>query len=141
MQKEIKDILEDNFLVGELFLNDYYKHCTGYVISSKGECFIVNKTTIIDFEIASVLFIRNYDNEICIIATNKKFKRQGFANNLLICVNELYQKTSLCVRTTNKEAIALYNKIGYQTVEIKPDFYKYSGNNCDAIHMIKHNSF
>lgn len=140
MQPEVKRILEENFPEKELFINIYYKFCEGYAISDENECYILKKDTKINFKIASLAFVRKEDHEICIFVTDKKYRRQGFGKNLLTCINEQYQKTSLWVRQSNIAAINLYqNTCGYQIYEYKEDFYNYTDKNECGIHMMKVN--
>ena len=104
--------------------------------------YILNKNVIIDFTIACLAFIKKLDNEICMIVTDKNFRKKEYAINMLTFLNEEYPKTSLWVRTTNLNAINLYkNKMGYKIIELKKDFYEYTGINCDGINMEKINRF
>ena len=140
MQSELTKLLNDNFPPRELFIDSYYSTCNCYAISSEGNCYILNKNTIIDFTIACVAFIKKADNEICMIVTDEKFRGKGYATDLLTFLNEEYPITSLWVRVTNERAINLYqNKMGYKVDELRLNFYEYTGINCDGLHMVKIN--
>ena len=142
MQHQITKILNDNFPSSELFIDNYYSTCNCYAISKERNCYILNKNVIIDFTIACLAFIKKLDNEICMIVTDKNFRKKEYAINMLTFLNEEYPKTSLWVRTTNLNAINLYkNKMGYKIIELKKDFYEYTGINCYGINMEKINRF
>lgn len=141
MQPEVRRILEENFPAKELFISTYYRTCDGYAISDKNECYILERDTNIDFNIAALAFVRKEDHEICIFVTAKKYRRQGFGKNLLTCINEQYTKTSLWVRVSNTAAINLYKNVcGYQVDEFRENFYEYTGLNEGGFHMVKVNN-
>lgn len=141
MQPEITKILKDNFPPEELFINAYHDNCICYAISKDSNMYIVGKETLIDFEVACVAFVRRDNNEICMFVTAKKYRNKGFAVDMLTYLNEIYPKTSLWVRTTNKAALNLYqNKMGYRITELRVNFYEYTGVNGDGFHMEKINS-
>ena len=78
--------------------------------------------------------------ELLNITVNKHFHRQGFGKIIIsqLVKNCLERKVSnlfLEVRRSNKNAILLYEKKGFNEVGIRPNYYKTSNGNEDAILM------
>ena len=76
------------------------------------------------------------------IAVNKGYRRKGFGTILLKEMEKCFPKegeevvenVTLEVRASNKPAIKLYEKNGYETVVIKPHYYP---DGEDAVYMVK----
>ncbi len=65
--------------------------------------------------------------EINNIAVYPKFRRQGIAESLFAAMREALphaERTVLEVRSSNKAAIALYQKLGFAPVGVRKNFYK-----------------
>jgi ribosomal protein S18 acetylase RimI-like enzyme len=62
---------------------------------------------------------------IATIAVDPKYRRRGIGRKLLHeCEHQLgVPKARLTVRISNIEAIGMYEKVGYQTVDIWPAYY------------------
>ena len=78
--------------------------------------------------------------ELLNITVNKHFHRQGFGKIIIshLVKNCLVRKVSnlfLEVRRSNKNAILLYEKKGFNEVGIRPNYYKTTNGNEDAILM------
>ena len=76
------------------------------------------------------------------IAVTKEFRRKGFGTILLNEMEKCFPKegddivenVTLEVRASNKPAINLYKKQGYEVVVVKPHYYQ---DGEDAIYMVK----
>ena len=77
MQLEIKEILENSFPSKELFLDSYHSSSICYVLSTDYKLWIIKKRTVINFEVASVAFVRP-TNTICMFATSTKYRGMGY---------------------------------------------------------------
>ncbi|MDR1361132.1 MAG: ribosomal protein S18-alanine N-acetyltransferase [Rickettsiales bacterium] len=78
--------------------------------------------------------------ELYHIAVHPDFRRGGIANSLLVCMeNELkkqsVKKIFLEVRVSNKPAIELYKKNGYEQISVRKNYYYDNGE--DAFVMSK----
>lgn len=135
MQSEIVRILTESFPLSELSLDSYHKTCTCIVIDKNRNCYIIDKNTEINFEIASIAFIINSNNVLCTFVTDRKFRDKHYGENLLTCLTEMYDNLSLYVRVSNEPAINLYKKKGFEIKEKKNNFYNYTENNEDAYYM------
>ena len=72
------------------------------------------------------------------IAVDPDFRRRGIGyalmrHGLIAARNEKAEQSFLEVRAGNRPAIALYRKIGYETVSIRKGYYR--DNNEDALNM------
>jgi ribosomal-protein-alanine N-acetyltransferase len=78
--------------------------------------------------------------QIINVATAESFKRQGYAEKVLLSVIEECKKRSICiisleVRESNEPAINLYGKLGFTIEGKRKDFYRNPREN--ALVMIK----
>lgn len=77
--------------------------------------------------------------DITNIAVKKKYQKQGYGLKMLKhllkeAINNNCEFVHLEVRINNKEAINLYNKMGFETVRIRKHYYE---DGSDAYDMIK----
>lgn len=92
----------------------------------------------INGEIAGFLNIRDVCGEIFInnIAVGENFRRKGVGQSLLVSLEEReFEFITLEVRQSNHGAICLYEKLGYEKVGQRKDFYEKPVE--DAILMTK----
>ncbi len=73
---------------------------------------------------------------VCNIAVSPDYRRQGVATALIEaqCENArlmMIRELSLEVRTSNREARALYEKIGFQYIGTRPHFYSHPSENAE----------
>ena len=97
-------------------------------------------------ETLSAFLVAQYvkpEAEILTIATGPSFQRRGLANNLVGRLQSELQKEGLEkwlleVAADNPQAIAFYEKIGFQRDGRRPEYYKrLEGTKIDAILMSK----
>lgn len=140
MQKQVEDILKASIDNKELCLNTYYKGCYVYCIDSNRNCYELKRETIINFEIASIGIVQKINKGysiLCMFVTNPKFRRMGYARNLLTCICEIYERINLKVRTSNESAINLYKSLGFKLGERIENFYSYTDTPEDAYDMTR----
>ncbi len=80
--------------------------------------------------------------EIATIAVNPKYRKMGYGDILMekieeIAMEELCETISLEVRVDNVEALGLYEKHGFITINTKEGYYKEDGKFTDAYFMMK----
>ena len=78
--------------------------------------------------------------ELLNITVSKHLHRQGFGKTMIShlikkCIERKTSNLFLEVRRSNKNAILLYEKKGFNEVGIRPNYYKTSDGNEDAILM------
>lgn len=139
MQKEIEDILKASFDIKELSLENYYRNCVVYCISTENNCYELGKKTKITFNIASIAIINRIPENgyfnLCIFATNPLYRKCGFGQNLLRCVCDIYHSLYLHVRISNEAAISLYTRMGFKIEETISNYYSYTDTTEDAYLM------
>ena len=94
-------------------------------------------------EIIAYVFVRVLVNEMQIlrIAVATGYQDRGVATWLLqqcfkLAEHKRVDAVSIEVRPTNKTAIALYRKSGFQQLDTRPNYYPDTGE--DALVMVKH---
>ena len=120
----------------KLFLNE---------LACDNACSYAVRTQLTDqrTEIIAYVFLRILSAEMHIlrIAVARKFQEKGVATWLLQQCFRLAKEKNVYsvyieVRPTNKTAIALYRKSGFQLLGRKPHYYPETGE--DALVMVKH---
>jgi len=85
------------------------------------------------------------DIKISRLLIDKSQRGKGFGEQMVVAIINYiqekldYKSIFLTVFTFNKPAIALYEKLGFKTVEINPDFMRYEGEIWDRQKMILKN--
>lgn len=133
MKRAVKGLLVRSFVKKELD-TDYFRNCTGYVISDKQNVYEIEANDDLDFTIASLAFVK--DSTICIFATEPSFRNKGYGGMLLESLIDVYGELNLCVRVSNENAIKLYKSKGFVITETLPNFYNYTGINEDGYRMV-----
>lgn len=98
-----------------------------------------NKSTVVGH---AELDIFGMDIKISRLLIDKSQRGKGFGKQMILLLikhiqdNLVYKNIFLTVFTFNKPAITLYEKLGFKTVEINPDFMRYEGEIWDRQKMI-----
>lgn len=138
-QMKEKDLDEIILIEKELFTSPRNKEQFLYEINENefSRSFVLEmKNEIIAYGMMWFLF-ENAD--ITNIAVKKKYQKQGYGLKMLKhllkeAINNNCEFVHLEVRINNKEAINLYNKMGFETVRIRKHYYE---DGSDAYDMIK----
>lgn len=75
------------------------------------------------------MWVSVYDGQITNVAVSKEHRRQNIATGLLTtlcdeCVKKGLECITLEVRRGNEAAISLYQKLGFETVGVRKNYYK-----------------
>lgn len=138
-QMQEKDLDEIILIEKELFTSPRNKEQFLYEINENefSRSFVLEMNNeIIAYGMMWFLF-ENAD--ITNIAVKKKYQKQGYGLKMLKhlikeAINNNCEFVHLEVRINNKEAINLYNKMGFETVRIRKHYYE---DGSDAYDMIK----
>ena len=133
--EEIENVLKDNFIDGEVKLDQLVDYCDLYYITSDSIIKNVNKIKqgYQNDYIVGICFVRN--NIIYCFCILKNCQKQGYAKKLLRYVLSHHSRVELHVRCSNVNAIDLYSKCGFNIINVIPDFYQYTSNNEHAFKM------
>ena len=138
-QMQEKDLDEIILIENELFISPWNKEQFLYEINENelSKSFVLEiNNEVIAYGMMWFLF-ENAD--ITNIAVKKKYQKQGYGLKMLKhlikeAINNNCEFIHLEVRINNKEAINLYNKMGFETVRIRKHYYE---DGSDAYDMIK----
>ena len=138
-QMQEKDLDEIILIENELFTSPRNKEQFLYEINENefSRSFVLEiNNEVIAYGMMWFLF-ENAD--ITNIAVKKKYQKQGYGLKMLKhlikeAINNNCEFIHLEVRINNKEAINLYNKMGFETVRIRKHYYE---DGSDAYDMIK----
>ena len=138
-QMQEKDLDEIILIENELFTSPWNKEQFLYEINENefSRSFVLE----IDNEIIAygMMWFLFENADITNIAVKKKYQKQGYGLKMLKhlikeAINNNCEFVHLEVRINNKEAINLYNKMGFETVRIRKHYYE---DGSDAYDMIK----
>lgn len=138
-QMQEKDLDEIILIENELFTSPWNKEQFVYEINENefSRSFVLE----IDNEIIAygMMWFLFENADITNIAVKKKYQKQGYGLKMLKhlikeAINNNCEFIHLEVRINNKEAINLYNKMGFETVRIRKHYYE---DGSDAYDMIK----
>jgi ribosomal protein S18 acetylase RimI-like enzyme len=132
---EIRNVIDGNFVEGEMNINSFLDRYSIYILSKSGKIYYLSSLT--DVETPEIIgYVILKDDIIYSFCIRLEYQSCGNGFKLLSTILKARRVLKLHVRESNENAIKLYNKLGFTEIARHYNFYSYTSKNENAIEMI-----